>query len=435
VRRSAAARPRGRAPSQSHPPGPTRRHAPAPPHPPTPHPPSNTPSPQPHPTPGSPRRWRRRTSWCTTRWPTPGQATPRRAARRRSSTRPRKCARSSRLATAAAGACNPLRRRVAAWGRAGGGRGRPGLVPSALTRPRAGPRSDRRRRVGQPRRPAAGQRRRRFEPQLHEMPQYARTEVCGAHACTRASARGPLEIMRPSFRAEPGGTRSPGCDFGPHDAALLRQSYPQTPTHIPPALPVRLPSTKPVARPRPRPPAPRAPSARGSTRMADPGRSVVPRAGLAAALVLLAASAASARASGQAAGASAAARAVRGAAAPAAQPRRLLQYPFPKDAFDRRSMAGAAGGARAGGQSGEVGGLTNPDRPALGKRSASMEGEAGAAAGSAGRARPAAAPSCRRARGGAPLARPDPPPPRLPCAFPPPCPSPVRLPSPTQTWC
>ena len=62
---------------------------------------------------------------------------------------------------------------------------------------------------------------------------------------------------------------------------------------------------------------------------------------------------------------------LRGAAAVA---RRLLQYPFPKEAYDRRSMAGAANGARAGGLPDPIWGLANPDRPALGQRSASMEG-------------------------------------------------------------
>lgn len=55
--------------------------------------------------------------------------------------------------------------------------------------------------------------------------------------------------------------------------------------------------------------------------------------------------------------------------------RKLQQGPFPKDAFDRSPMTGAAHGKKAGGQPEPVSGLVNPDIPSLSKYSASMEGE------------------------------------------------------------
>jgi hypothetical protein len=64
------------------------------------------------------------------------------------------------------------------------------------------------------------------------------------------------------------------------------------------------------------------------------------------------------------------------AAAPEPQQRgrRLQQYPYPYDQYDRRSRAGWASGKRAAGQPGPVAGLANPDVPALANYSASMEG-------------------------------------------------------------
>jgi len=57
-------------------------------------------------------------------------------------------------------------------------------------------------------------------------------------------------------------------------------------------------------------------------------------------------------------------------AAPAA-----AQYPYPYEAFDRRPMAGWARGKKAAGRPDPIPGLTNPDVPATGNLSASMEGE------------------------------------------------------------
>jgi len=55
---------------------------------------------------------------------------------------------------------------------------------------------------------------------------------------------------------------------------------------------------------------------------------------------------------------------------------RPIQLRIPHDAYDRTSMAGRAKGASAGGQPSPIQGLAQPDRPDLGEKSASMEGEA-----------------------------------------------------------
>jgi hypothetical protein len=62
------------------------------------------------------------------------------------------------------------------------------------------------------------------------------------------------------------------------------------------------------------------------------------------------------------------------AQAPAQQPLPPPPQPFPYDAYDRKSMAGAAKGRKAGGRPDPVPGLANPDTPALSNKSASMEG-------------------------------------------------------------
>lgn len=62
--------------------------------------------------------------------------------------------------------------------------------------------------------------------------------------------------------------------------------------------------------------------------------------------------------------------------AAAGRPLRFLKYPGPQGEFDRRSMVGMAPpGAVAGGRPESVPDLANPDVPAVGSSTASMEGE------------------------------------------------------------